>query len=77
MGNQSSFASGYDDSLCKLLLDFYQWQLVMVPVPKCNVLLATVVIGGLMIATFLTLFVLPILYILFERVKVKAKTNST
>jgi cobalt-zinc-cadmium resistance protein CzcA len=29
--------------------------------------LATVVIGGLMIATFLTLFVLPILYILFER----------
>lgn len=28
--------------------------------------LATVVIGGLMIATFLTLFVLPILYILFE-----------
>jgi cobalt-zinc-cadmium resistance protein CzcA len=29
--------------------------------------LATVVIGGLMIATFLTLFVLPILYILFEK----------
>jgi cobalt-zinc-cadmium resistance protein CzcA len=29
--------------------------------------LATVVIGGLMIATFLTLFVLPMLYILFER----------
>lgn len=28
--------------------------------------LATVVIGGLMVATFLTLFVLPILYILFE-----------
>lgn len=28
--------------------------------------LATVVIGGLMIATFLTLFVLPIMYILFE-----------
>ncbi|MBS1535231.1 MAG: CusA/CzcA family heavy metal efflux RND transporter [Bacteroidetes bacterium] len=28
--------------------------------------LATVVIGGLMIATFLTLFVLPILYVLFE-----------
>jgi len=28
--------------------------------------LATVVIGGLMIATFLTLFVLPVLYILFE-----------
>lgn len=40
--------------------------------------LATVVIGGLMIATFLTLFVLPILYILFEKgVKVKTKTNST
>ena len=40
--------------------------------------LATVVIGGLMIATFLTLFVLPILYIVFEKgVKVKAKTNST
>ncbi len=31
--------------------------------------LATVVIGGLMIATFLTLFVLPILYILFEKIK--------
>jgi heavy metal efflux system protein len=29
--------------------------------------LATVVIGGLMIATFLTLFVLPVLYVLFER----------
>ena len=39
--------------------------------------LATVVIGGLMIATFLTLFVLPILYILFERgVKVKLKNVS-
>ncbi|TDS56965.1 CusA/CzcA family heavy metal efflux RND transporter [Myroides indicus] len=31
--------------------------------------LATVVIGGLMLATFLTLFVLPILYILFEHFK--------
>lgn len=29
--------------------------------------LATVVIGGLIIATFLTLFVLPILYIMFEK----------
>ncbi|GGI25364.1 hypothetical protein GCM10008119_17290 [Pedobacter mendelii] len=29
--------------------------------------LATVVIGGLMIATFLTLFVLPVLYIIFEK----------
>ncbi|QNK61515.1 CusA/CzcA family heavy metal efflux RND transporter [Pedobacter sp. PAMC26386] len=37
--------------------------------------LATVVIGGLMIATFLTLFVLPILYILFEsKWKFKPKT---
>jgi cobalt-zinc-cadmium resistance protein CzcA len=33
--------------------------------------LATVVIGGLMIATFLTLFILPTLYILFERIHVK------
>jgi heavy metal efflux system protein len=33
--------------------------------------LATVVIGGLMIATFLTLFVLPVLYILFENIKPK------
>jgi cobalt-zinc-cadmium resistance protein CzcA len=33
--------------------------------------LATVVIGGLLIATFLTLFVLPILYISFENKKVK------
>ncbi|NMH24874.1 CusA/CzcA family heavy metal efflux RND transporter [Flavobacterium solisilvae] len=31
--------------------------------------LATVVIGGLLLATFLTLFVLPILYILFENIK--------
>lgn len=34
--------------------------------------LATVVIGGLMVATLLTLFVLPILYIAFQR-----KTNTT
>jgi len=34
--------------------------------------LATVVIGGLLIATFLTLFVLPVLYILFEKT---AKVN--
>lgn len=31
--------------------------------------LATVVIGGLMLATFLTLFVLPILYILFDKIQ--------
>lgn len=37
--------------------------------------LATVVIGGLMIATFLTLFVLPILYILFEGGR-KEKSNT-
>ncbi|TRX00005.1 CusA/CzcA family heavy metal efflux RND transporter [Flavobacterium gawalongense] len=36
--------------------------------------LATVVIGGLLIATFLTLFVLPILYIMFEKgIKLKLK----
>lgn len=35
--------------------------------------LATVVIGGLMLATLLTLFVLPILYILFEHIKVPKK----
>jgi len=29
--------------------------------------LATVVIGGLLVATFLTLFVLPVLYVLFEK----------
>jgi len=39
--------------------------------------LATVVIGGLMIATFLTLFVLPVLYIVFEKdAKIKIKPNS-
>ncbi len=37
--------------------------------------LATVVIGGLMIATLLTLFVLPILYMLFEK-GVKTKPNT-
>ncbi|MEO6135064.1 MAG: efflux RND transporter permease subunit, partial [Ginsengibacter sp.] len=36
--------------------------------------LATVVIGGLMIATFLTLFVLPTLYILFESNRPKKQT---
>lgn len=41
--------------------------------------LATVVIGGLMIATFLTLFVLPILYLRFERIGKSGlgKTKST
>jgi len=39
--------------------------------------LATVVIGGLMIATFLTLFVLPVLYIVFEKsIKVKIKPTA-
>lgn len=33
--------------------------------------LATVVIGGLLVATFLTLIVLPILYMLFENIKKK------
>lgn len=35
--------------------------------------LATVVIGGLITATFLTLFLLPILYILFEKINFKMK----
>jgi heavy metal efflux system protein len=35
--------------------------------------LATVVIGGLMVATFLTLFVLPILYVIFEKLGSKAR----
>lgn len=38
--------------------------------------LATVVIGGLLLATFLTLFVLPILYVLFERIQPKKKRVS-
>ena len=39
--------------------------------------LATVVIGGLLVATFLTLFVLPLLYILFEKgIKPKVKLNK-
>ncbi|MCC6818689.1 MAG: efflux RND transporter permease subunit, partial [Bacteroidia bacterium] len=37
--------------------------------------LATVVIGGLLIATFLTLFLLPILYILFQKKSYKMKSN--
>jgi cobalt-zinc-cadmium resistance protein CzcA len=40
--------------------------------------LATVVIGGLLVATFLTLFVLPLLYILFEKgFKAKSLTQKT
>jgi cobalt-zinc-cadmium resistance protein CzcA len=38
--------------------------------------LATVVIGGLLIATFLTLFVLPVLYIVFEKGIGKIKKNA-
>ena len=38
--------------------------------------LATVVIGGLMGATFLTLFVLPILYVMFEHLQFKKKNNK-
>jgi len=37
--------------------------------------LATVVIGGLLIATFLTLFILPILYLVFEQ-KSEIKMNK-
>ncbi|MGZ4080530.1 MAG: CusA/CzcA family heavy metal efflux RND transporter, partial [Bacteroidia bacterium] len=40
--------------------------------------LATVVIGGLLLATFLTLFVLPVLYILFEAgIKIKTKPAAS
>ena len=39
--------------------------------------LATVVIGGLLIATFLTLFVLPILYIMFQKRKSIGKKTTT
>ena len=38
--------------------------------------LATVVIGGLMLATLLTLFVLPILYVLFEKANKKKYKKS-
>ncbi|MBS1667991.1 MAG: CusA/CzcA family heavy metal efflux RND transporter [Bacteroidetes bacterium] len=39
--------------------------------------LATVVIGGLLIATFLTLFILPVLYILFEKkISIKKKDDN-
>lgn len=39
--------------------------------------LATVVIGGLLIATFLTLFVLPVLYLIFEGYWRKSKPGGT
>ena len=39
--------------------------------------LATVVIGGLLIATFLTLFVLPVLYIVFEKKFSKAEKRKS
>lgn len=38
--------------------------------------LASVVIGGLLLATFLTLFVLPILYVLFSNISNKTKQPS-
>lgn len=38
--------------------------------------LATVVIGGLMVATFLTLVVLPILYMFFEKRNLKGNINN-
>lgn len=39
--------------------------------------LATVVIGGLIAATFLTLFLLPVLFVLFDKVNFKMKTKTT
>jgi cobalt-zinc-cadmium resistance protein CzcA len=39
--------------------------------------LATVVIGGLLIATFLTLFVLPVLYMVFEKAGIKPLKKAT
>jgi len=40
--------------------------------------LATVVIGGLLTATFLTLFVLPLLYVMFSKIrKPKSKVSAT
>ncbi|MBS1771239.1 MAG: CusA/CzcA family heavy metal efflux RND transporter [Bacteroidetes bacterium] len=39
--------------------------------------LATVVIGGLLTATFLTLFLLPVLYMLFEKASIKMKPKTT
>lgn len=39
--------------------------------------LATVVIGGLILSTLLTLFVLPVLYILFGKVKVRAGNRKS
>lgn len=38
--------------------------------------LATVVIGGLLVATFLTLFVLPVLYLFFDGFKFRMKRRS-
>lgn len=39
--------------------------------------LATVVIGGLVTATFLTLFVLPLLYLIFNKIGSKGKASTT
>ncbi len=39
--------------------------------------LATVVIGGLLVATLLTLFVLPVLYIVFEKTNLKKKKMNS
>jgi cobalt-zinc-cadmium resistance protein CzcA len=39
--------------------------------------LATVVIGGLITATFLTLFLLPVLFVLFEKIKWRMKPRTT
>ncbi len=38
--------------------------------------LATVVIGGLLTATFLTLFLLPVLFVLFEKIKFRMKPRT-
>src|SRR5690606_38370290 len=38
--------------------------------------LATVVIGGLITATFLTLFLLPVLFVLFERIRFRMKPRT-
>lgn len=38
--------------------------------------LATVVIGGLIVSTILTLIILPILYVIFEKLSIKTPTNT-
>jgi cobalt-zinc-cadmium resistance protein CzcA len=68
--NKNQITTGIDDRLCGIVR-FLPMALSKGAGAEVQKPLATVVIGGLLIATFLTLFVLPTLFIQFEKINLK------